>query len=951
MGILHFFMNTNISRQAAKPIRIVRAGAAFHCALAAIVALLWGAAGGQAADSLSLAGEWRFAIAPPKAELFRSNLVDRVTLPGTTQTNRKGPEFRLAGDQQKMVEADAVPDARNPLMNVWTPVHANVASAWYQREVEIPSTWAGRTIRLLLERSKITRIWVDGKECGTCDDICTSHIYNLSDVLAPGKHRLTILVATGPFPPGVGGHHLGGMQGNWNGVIGRIELVASAKTHIESVRVDPDVVRKVARLRITLANPAGGELEVSAKAWNTDTPHSVASKTVPVGGPVVEFEYPLGNDAQTWDEFHPALYQLTVALGDETVTTDFGLREFRRNGTVFTINGRTTFLRGTHDGAHFPITGYAPADVEAWLKIMRTAKRYGINHFRFHTWTPPEAAFAAADREGLYMQPELPSAPGFPYGAKKEHDDYEQRMGEAMLQKWGNHPSFVMLAFGNEIGIPSPGNRQVMTRLVSHFRSLDPTRLYAEGSNNNFGRPSLNPGDDYWTTMRLPGDKGTYRPVRASFSGGNGWLNTDPPSTLRDYTAELKLCPVPLIGHEVAQYTFFPDLSERQKYSGVYRLRNYDVIEKRMQRHNLLEQDSDFVRASGALALICYRGEIEAYLRTPGFGGFQLLDLCDNQEQGTSLVGVLDSFYESKGLITPEQWREFCSGTVPLARFAKFAWRSDETFTAEILVAHYGPVPLSGVVARWSLGDAGGELPATTATGLVSFGSIKVPLAGVAAPAKLTLELAVGPYRNRYPVWVYPVRQQPAVNVTRRLDDALALLAKGGRVLFIPELRAIDSCSVRCGFEPVFWNYMFARQPPTMGILCDPKHPLFADFPTEFHSNWQWFNIVAKARAMILDGMPKEYHPLVQVIDNISTCRKLGLIWEVKVGPGKLLVCTSDLPALQDKPEAGQLLASLSRYVNSPQFEPGQELAADAIRKLFAPIAAKPMEKAARKDE
>jgi hypothetical protein len=556
-------------------------------------------------------------------------------------------------------------------------------------------------------------------------------------------------------------------------------------------------------------------------------------------------------------------------------------------------------------------------------------------------------------------------------------------MGEAILRKWANHPSFVMLALGNEIGVKRPEHRQAMTEMVSHFRALDPTRLYSEGSNNDFGRPKFNPNDDYWTTMRLPDGNGKNVPIRASFSGGNGWLNTNSPSTLMSYVAESKLCPAPLIGHEVGQYCVFPNLAERAKYTGVYRARNFDVIETRMRRHHVLEQNADFARASGALALICYREDIEAYLRTPGFGGFQLLDLVDYHGQGTSLVGPLDAFHESKGLITPEHWREFCSETVPLARFGKYTWTTDETFSAEIQVAHYGPAALTGVTPRWSLGEAGGELARTDIAngGVQSLGAIEVSLAKIAAPKKLTLEIVVGERRNRYPIWVYRSTsfglRQPAAafpqallagapqqaaaekaaagcrspnSVVRKLDDALAALEKGETVVFIPMQKDIEPCSVKCGFETVFWNFGFANQPPTMGILCDPKHALFAQFPTEFHANWQWFHIVTKARAMILDDLPAEFRPLVQVIDNIATCRTLGLIWEAKVGSGKLLVCTSDLPALQDKPEARQLLASLQRYAASPQFGPTATITTDGLRKLFSGKISGP-QKRARPDE
>ena len=904
-------------------------------------------------ETLNLAGEWRFAIGAPNAGLEKTVLQDRVTLPGTTQTNQKGRLVTISPEQQKVVDLDEDPD-RNPLMGIWTPAYANVNSAWYQRDVEIPASWANQRITLTLDRSKITRVWVDEQDCGSCDDICTSHCYDLTKALTPGKHRLTVLVTTGPFPYMVVGHQLGAMQGNWNGIIGRIQLEARPQTFIEEVRVTPDVARKVAKLRVAIANPAGGSLEVSAKAWNTDQPHSVAPMSVHVTGTMMEFDFPLGKNAQLWDEFHPALYKLTARLGADSYVTDFGLREFRRKATVFTINGKTTFLRGTNDCAQFPKTLHAPGEVEEWVRIWRILKSYGLNHCRFHTWTPPEAAFTAADMVGIYMQPELPSVPGFPYGENKEHDDYELRMGFAMLRKWANHPSFVMLALGNEIGIKNPGNRDAMTAVVNQFRAFDPTRLYAEGSNNNFGQPTFNPNDDYWTTMFILKDAKRI-PIRASFSGGTGWLNTTEPSTLRDYTGELKVCPAPMIGHEVGQYTFYPDLNERLKYTGnvVARLRNFDVIENRMRARHILEQNQEFARASGALAALCYREEIEAYLRTPNFGGFQMLDLVDYHGQGTSLVGVLDAFRESKGIITPEQWRQFCSETVVLCRFPKYTWTTGETFTAEVQVAHYGPQALANLPVRWSLAGVSGQLPpATVATGTVqSLGKIQVPLGNMKAPQRVQLEAQVGSYRTEYPLWVYPAEapQAPNVTVIRKLDAALAALEKGEKVLFIPELKDIEPYSLKSGFETVFWNFFFGGQPPTMGILCDPKHPMLAQFPTEFHSNWQWFPIVTRARVMILDALPAQYRPVVQAIDNIQRCRKLGLIWEAKVGPGKLLVCTSDLPAMQDQPAARQLLQSITQYVTSEAFAPQTEIPAADIQKLFTtPVVKKA---AARKDE
>jgi hypothetical protein len=123
--------------------------------------------------------------------------------------------------------------------------------------------------------------------------------------------------------------------------------------------------------------------------------------------------------------------------------------------------------------------------------------------------------------------------------------------------------------------------------------------------------------------------------------------------------------------------------------------------------------------------------------------------------------------------------------------------------------------------------------------------------------------------------------------------------------------------------------------PGTQGFICDPKHPALAAFPTEFHSNWQWWQIVKNSRPIILDATPADYRPIIHVIDNFARNHKLGLLFETKVGKGRLLVCASDLPALQDHPEARQLLHSLLLYVDSTAFAPQSELAAELLKKLI----------------
>jgi len=402
-----------------------------------------------------------------------------------------------------------------------------------------------------------------------------------------------------------------------------------------------------------------------------------------------------------------------------------------------------------------------------------------------------------------------------------------------------------------------------------------------------------------------------------------------------------------------------PDFREIPEYTGVLKARNLEIFRDRLKAAHLLDLADDFVRASGALSLICHREDIEAALRTPGFDGFQLLDLVDFSGQGTALVGMLNVFMESKGLVTPAAWRQFCCETVPLVRFRKYTWTTAETFAGEIEVAHYGAADLPDARVTWTVGAGDGPAVASGTLGPLTIkqgevfpvGRISLPLDRIPAPAKLSVTVAVAgtSYRNAYDLWVYPpqvdTRPPAGVIVTDRLDAAAQKhLASGGSVLLFPKLNELKH-SVGGAFQTDFWCWpMFAKgalarglepAPGTQGFLCDPRHPALAEFPTEFHSNWQWWQMVKHARPIILDETPADYRPIIHVIDNFARNHKLGLLFETKVGPGKLLVCASDLPALLDHPEARQLLHSLLRYVASPAFAPRAELAAGLLQKLL----------------
>ena len=910
---------------------------------------------------ISLEGNWGLQLDTAGAGIapdwLTKSCTDSLFLPGTTDMGKKG--------------------TYNTDMTLTTSLSREYVfegKALYTKQVDIPEEWDGTSVRLVMERTKPTTIWIDGKEVGANNDISTAQQYDLSSYLFPGTHTVAILVDNGKqaVPEKVYGSshaYSASTQTNWNGIIGDFYLESVPLCGIDDIQLYPDVAKKVVTARVTLRNPdkgAGkGILSFYAEAWNTDKQHKTPVQTVEVDWtkPEQELELALGDKALLWSEFTPSLYRFSVSLKtDQSVDTEqatFGLRDFKTKGRQFTMNGKTTFLRGKHDACVFPLIAHTAMDVETWRHYFQVAKQYGINHYRFHSWCPPEACFEAADIEGIYLQPELPVWGNIDID-DTELCDYLLKEGRNLHRAYSNHASFVMFGLGNEMS-----GEEGLAMLIQTFKKEDNRHIYSSGSNNYLGFKGKQANEDYFTTCRVgrEGDKQFNTHARASFSFADaydgGYLNHTYPNSEMDFSSANVLCDVPIISHETGQFQVYPNYEEIKKYTGVLKPRNFEIFKKRLEEAGMINLAYDFMMASGKWSALLYRADIEMNLRTPEWGGFQLLDLQDYPGQGSAYVGILDAFMESKGLIAPEEWRHFCSEVVPLFCTEKFCWTNDEALTGEVEIANYSESDLNSKQLSWTLTDSKqqvldkGVLPLQVKQGeLAKVGTLKPAIASVRKAEKVTLALSIDgtPYRNDYSLWIYPAADKEVapsedICVTDDLDAHLKYLTEGGKVLWFPSKDKHKDQTVGGLFQTDYWNYRMFRticenldrpvSPGTLGILTDPGHPALADFPTEFHTNWQWFPIIKQSYPMILDRLSDDYRPIVQVIDNVERNHKLGLLFEFKVGNGKLLVCMSDLKAVQDKPEARQFYRSILEYMESSAFAPSYSLSAKDLQDLF----------------
>ena len=918
---------------------------------------------------IDLSGEWRFALDPQATLTASSTLNDKVMLPGTTDTNQKGDAPRNTAETTHL-----------------TRLHSYVGKAWYSREVNIPQTWKDKRLTMVLERTKPTVAFVDGVRVGECDDICTPQRYDLSQVLTPGQHTITLLVDNGEtVPPQLlsNSHaYTEDTQTNWNGIIGEMYIEAAPQQGITALEVLPDALSRRLEVVVTLSPKLGKNAHLL-----------VGVSPLTEHGPIVMLDYWIGknavaaadgryhlvidmNKAQLWDEHHPtARYVVEVTVDDkDALSTTCGFIDFRVDEHHFLANGKEVFLRGKHDACVFPLQAHVPMTTKEWVDYLSINRNYGINHIRFHSWCPPEAAFEAADQLGIYLQPELPF-----WGDFNKDDQrlmtFLHKEGEQIMRTYGHHPSFVMFALGNELW----GSIEKMAEFVDDFRKMAPHKLFTFGSNYYLGYQGVKPGMDYFTTCRVGGEKwGEFNThTRGSFAFADtydgGIINHFAPGTTINFSSACALSSVPVISHETAQFQTYPDFDEIHRYTGVLYPYNMQVFYKRLVQAGMASQAKDFHRASGLWSLELYKADVEMDMRTPNMAGFQLLDLQDYPGQGSAYVGVLDAFMQEKAFMREskgkERWLSFCNQVVPLLETERFCYTTDETMRGHLKLFNYSSgegdtKPLMGKMG-WTLSDERGkvlrngyfDLP-KSCHGLIDVGDFDIDFKGIDHPMRLTLSLLATlnastgtDFENSYAIWVYPPnndfeRLKKGIIVTHQMDaKIMRKLERGAKVLWMPDTTQYHGQVVGGLFQTDYWNYRMFKtisennhrpvSPGTLGILTDPQHPLFADFPTEMHTNWQWFPVVKASSPMILDNLPTEYRPIVQVIDNIERNHRLGLVFEFAVGKGRLLVCMSDLDKAAERVEGRQFYQSLLRYMRSDHFHPTQHYRVNELLQLL----------------
>lgn len=900
----------------------------------------------QAQNEISLAGTWDFKL-DEKNEGLKQNwqlqsFSDKIQLPGTTDeahfgTKTSGSDF-----------------------GILTRVYKYVGPAWYQKEIVVPSMWKSKDVVLELERVMWkSTVFLDGKEIASQDALSSPHRYNLGNLKA-GKHKLSIRVDNDMiYNIGDKGHvYTEYTQTIWNGIVGEIKIFPKNRIHFNCPRIDTFIKPVGLQISDNLENASrktlNAKINVTLKDAKTGklVHQELRNQILKPGKNAVKWDIKPNEIIKLWDDVNPNLYELTVSILNkkqvlDTYKSEIGFREITTSKSKILVNGKPVFFRGNLDCVHFPLTGYPSTKEEDWERIFKIYKDYGFNHVRFHSWCPPKAAFAVADRMGIYImaetiwidwwmgvdrkeRPEMYTK-GLPQGLGKNPsaDEYVQKELDRMVINYGNHASLAVMCIGNELG---NSHFDVMSTWIEKIKKNDNRRLYSVSTARK-----IMPVDDIMVTHNI-NQVGATRGIKGGAS--LDW----------DFEDVYSKSDIPIIAHEIGQWPVYPSWEEIEKYTGVLRARNFEEFREMAKKNKIESQNKDFVKASGALNQIMYKYEIESFLRTPSCAGIQLLSMQDYQGQGEALIGWLDAFWDSKGITTAEKFKLHHDSTVALLRIPKFTYKNNEKLEAKIQIAHYGTQALNDQI-YWKINDENQKLLGEKTLAEASIlpgtseqkGILEFSFSEIKNAQKLTIQVGLKNHKlkNSWEIWVYPETQNEIesseILISNRLNgQVLEQLKAGKKVLLEASALGDASSSEAIGFFPLYWSMTFfpGQNRNTLGLIVQNAHPALATFPSESHSNWQWQSIYKSAKTFYINSFPETYRPIVQPVDDFHRNNKLASVFELKVGKGKLLISGFNFN-LQDNPVAKQLKTSLIAYMKSDSFAPKYEVDGSGLSKMF----------------
>jgi hypothetical protein len=900
---------------------------------------------------LDLNGEWGFKLDPDdigeEKNFFSPDyqLDDTVRVPGCLDAQGKGLEHL------PITEFDR-----------WGgPDRSYTGVSWYRKTFQVPENLNNKKIFLNFGGVFTDcKVWLNGFLLGEHHFGSLPFGFEVGDFINPsGENTVVVKVENlnthdlqdSPVrhTPDVFGTTLGEFK--WSGIYRAVELTALNPSCISDIFLIPDINEGTFSCKYELAFPCsdalkGCKLRLKVYTWDDMKTAGQCEADADESG---RGELKIKLDSpRFWSDADPFLYLVELALIDgsgeiiDSLSERTGLRDISFDGKFFRLNGVPVYLRGEMYHYHWPNTIAFPTDRKELRKGLSVYKQYGLNFIRHHTCAPPQEYLDVCDELGLLCHNELAVS-----CQEKESLKFPE---EWLKQLWAlnikydrNHPSVIIRCLGNE-DYPSEEECKSFMELTW---VLDKTRLLQSQS------PGFILNQD-GSRQRAP----IFHELR------NAGASYPDISIKKNYVAPLR-----------SWRTMW--IEEQTEKAGLAHLlplftRNTQLLQAR-SRKIILEE----LRLNSTLSYDVYD------FRGTQWQGFEL---CNFRDSGSFMWGIVDDFFNPK-IETPEEVRKYTGDTVLLwahcwqERLTRYGKRPPLIMT--FYCSHYGKTPVRDGVFEWEIIDSKGKkvLAGIENNINIECGELKLLLGEcheletkdfaekMLMRVKLSFQDSV--VNNQWDFWIFPwnhPKKYPvdiyAVKVGRFLkqflpmpyicpdielepekinpegilitekicDQLLEHLRNGGRALLLGEEH----------FPCEITDWSAGRSEFTRGTIIH-DHPLMNGFP---HQGWCDIPFSGMMLSdIILDGrrrgfssvydlseFPDEFQPIIQAIPSFKAVnpKKLGFLFEVKVGLGKLLVSSFKFgyPLVNIHlggfycPAANFFFCKILRYMASGKFSP-----------------------------
>lgn len=706
-----------------------------------------------------------------------------------------------------------------------------------------------------------------------------------------------------------------------------------------------------------------------------------------------------------WSVETPELYdfKLSVKYEGETEKTEgsFGFRTIKTEDGKIYLNGKRFYVKGYIRGAtaHEHSDNCKLGEKEFYRKNIKTAKEFGFNFVRFHSYIPSDKFFEAADEEGILVHYEF-RVPDSAYNNLEEMLVTNTAFADTdkinrLINLYYDHPSLVEYCIGNEI----KEGREKVEALGEFIKKTDPSRLYIDTCAWGINRRRLIDIDVQHMGYYFPFGKhadmfdsadntlvaGSYDSDEAVKSCANSVIKRTP------------VYEVPLIAHEVCHYTALRDFkSLRQKFAKYGTTEPWWIGEelKMIESKGFADEYADMYYASKYFQKECWKTALEAIRRSLILSGFHFLQFADTDVYENS-NGVVDCF-DDRNFVTPEEFRRFNGDAVLLADMKSRNFRSGRTLELPITLSNYsleeirfadfvysltatdGTILCCGEMKKLYVGRKGNNKICSLSLELPRLDEPKECLLGVALQTE-----DKNVCENNWKIWLYPDEQNAnyrefvnyrSENAAVTDDVKVALdLADGGKNVCLvyrsdwtrhlldknmpsPEY-AFRATWNR--FKPVIWD-----RGTNYGGLCKGSVLRKFGFPTENIYDFNYSEISEDADKIILDDFPVKVNSLITGIDkNVRdrfdaykssfnlpelqyeyTLRRFSYLFELKVGKGNLLVCGFNMTGLdKNDPSTAAMAKFILNYISSDKFAPETGLSEKELAAYLKKCAEKPV--------